>query len=395
METTVSEPKKHFYIATTDILQGISIFFMIIGHTGLWWDGKLDEQWPNLPFAAWLLLVIAFVVPPGFLFWYSFNSVNSLLRKTSSSDRAVSRDRLLKRSIIFFFIAEVAEMMAAIASGNPIINYLLTWELFHMFALSTLFILGIMELAWYLERKSSKNYNKIAIFELIVSLLFILVIYLIFHDYSPDRMISTYVELNINSIFQRIFIDYGQSPIFPYLGFSASGGLLALYLDLPNGTIENIKRKAIIPIIIGAFFFLIGVLLLGIEQYSSPPMRDPITSNLVFITIGFHWMSVTAGILLIDIETLYGVPEMNRFILPIILLSQITLTVYLLHNLAFAIPPDLVKGVITTVEFVMVLGFLYTIFWILVALKWKEFDFRFSIEWIVINTQRVTWKWWK
>ena len=395
METTVSEPKKHFYIATTDILQGISIFFMIIGHTGLWWDGKLDEQWPNLPFAAWLLLVIAFVVPPGFLFWYSFNSANSLLRKTSSSDRAVSRDRLLKRSIIFFFIAEVAEMMAALASGNPIINYLLTWELFHMFALSTLFILGVMELAWYLEGKTSKNYNKIAIFELIVSLLFILVIYLIFHDYSPDRMISTYVELNINSIFQRIFIDYGQSPIFPYLGFSASGGLLALYLNLPNDTIENIKRKANTSIIIGAFFFLIGVLLLGVEQYSSPPMRDPITSNLVFITIGFHWMSVTAGILLIDIKTLYGVPELNKLLLPIILLSQITLTVYLLHNIAFAIPPDLVKGVITTVELVIVLGFLYTIFWILVALKWKEFGFRLSIEWIVINTQRATWKWWK
>ncbi|MHA1940881.1 MAG: hypothetical protein ACW97P_04055 [Candidatus Hodarchaeales archaeon] len=395
MDTTVTEPKKRFYIVTTDILQGFSIFFMVIGHTCLWWDGTLDEQWPNLPFAAWLLLVVAFLVPPGFIFWYTFNTVNSLLRRKNTSERLISRERLLKRTIIFFIIAEFAEVMAALVSGNQIINYLLTWELFHMFALSTIFILVVIELAWYLEKKDIKNYNDIAIIEFLIALFIILLLYIIFHDYSPTRLIPHSVELNLDSIFQRIIIDYGQSPIIPYLGFSAAGGFLATYLNLPNDTIENIKRKSVIPIIFGALSFILGVLLLGIEEYTSPPVKDPISSNLVFIALGFHLMSVTGGILILDLKTLYGVPKFNKLFLPIVMVSQITLSVYLLHNIAFAIPPALVSDFVTTVEVAMLIGLLYTVFWIIIAFIWQRFRFKLSVEWIVVSAQRAKWKWWR
>jgi hypothetical protein len=92
---------------------------------------------------------------------------------------------------------------------------------------------------------------------------------------------------------------------------------------------------------------------------------------------------------------LYGVPKFNKLFLPIVMVSQITLSVYLLHNIAFAIPPALVSGFVTTVEVAMFIGLLYTVFWIIIAFIWQKFRFKLSIEWIVVSAQRVKWKWWR
>jgi len=338
MENTHSSLKKSsknkpFYLVTTDIGMGFSVFLFVIGHTSLWWDNTLDSQWPNLPLPAWLLLIVAFMVPPGFLFWYTFNSANSLLRRKTETERQGSRQRLLKRTIIFFFIAEFGELTTAIFLGKPILNYLVTWELFHMFSFSTIFILVIFELAWMMERKGFGDFKKAAMVELIIVIIIVLGFYLIFHDYTQSKSIAHASDLTLQSIFERILLDFGQAPIIPYLAFSAVGGFLALYLNLPNENKNIILQKAISVYIIGAISFIIGLLLLSVETYTSPPVQSPISSNLVFISIGFHLLTVTGGVILLDLDMLYGVPKINKFVLPLVLISKISLTVYLLHNL--------------------------------------------------------------
>ena len=397
MEKTQSSQKKPFYLVTTDIGMGFSVFLFVIGHTSLWWDHTLDSQWPNLPLPAWLLLIAAFLVPPGFLFWYTFNSANSLLRKKTDTERHGSRQRLIKRTIIFLFVAEVGELATAIFLGKPIPNYLVTWELFHMFSFSTIFILIIFELAWMLERKGFGDYKKAAMAELLAITVIVLGIYIVFHDYAQSRAIAHASDLTLESIFERILLDYGQAPIIPYLAFSAVGGLLALYLNLPNEDKTKIPQKALPVYVIGAISFIIGIILLSVEIYTSPPVQSPISSNLVFISIGFHLITVTGGIILLDLDTLYGVPKINKLVLPLVLISKISLTVYLLHNLAYGIPAesDFIRSLLPTVEMSMVAGLLYALFWVLLAFFWQRSRFKFSIEWIIVNMQRKKWSWWK
>ncbi|MHA2095851.1 MAG: hypothetical protein ACW98F_14620 [Candidatus Hodarchaeales archaeon] len=371
MENTQTSQKKPFYLVTTDIGMGFSVFLFVIGHTALWWDHTLDSQWPNLPLPAWLLLVVAFLVPPGFLFWYTFNSANSLLRRKTDAERKGSRHRLIKRTIIFFFVAEIGELATAIFLGKPIPNYLVTWELFHMFSFSTIFILVIFELAWMMERN--------------------------FHDYAQSRIIAHASDLTLESIFERILLDYGQAPIIPYLAFSAVGGLLALYLNLPNEDKINIPRKTIPVFILGAISFIVGIILLSVEIYTSPPVQSPISSNLVFISIGFHLITVTGGVILLDLDKLYGIPRINKLVLPLVLISKISLTVYLLHNLAYGIPAEsnFIQAIIPSLEMSLFVGLLYALFWVLLAFFWQKSRFKLSIEWIIVNLQRKKWSWWK
>ncbi|MHA1975806.1 MAG: hypothetical protein ACW98I_02765 [Candidatus Hodarchaeales archaeon] len=397
MENTQTSQKKPFYLVTTDIGMGFSVFLFVIGHTALWWDHTLDSQWPNLPLPAWLLLVVAFLVPPGFLFWYTFNSANSLLRRKTDAERKGSRHRLIKRTIIFFFVAEIGELATAIFLGKPIPNYLVTWELFHMFSFSTIFILVIFELAWMMERKGFGDHKKAAMAELVAIIIIVLGIYLIFHDYAQSRIIAHASDLTLESIFERILLDYGQAPIIPYLAFSAVGGLLALYLNLPNEDKINIPRKTIPVFILGAISFIVGIILLSVEIYTSPPVQSPISSNLVFISIGFHLITVTGGVILLDLDKLYGIPRINKLVLPLVLISKISLTVYLLHNLAYGIPAEsnFIQAIIPSLEMSLFVGLLYALFWVLLAFFWQKSRFKLSIEWIIVNLQRKKWSWWK
>ena len=87
MNKDLKTEQKRFYLATVDILQGVSIFLMIIGHVMLWWDPSIDSRWPDITLPAALIIAIALPAHPGFLFIYGFNVVNSLLRKEESERR--------------------------------------------------------------------------------------------------------------------------------------------------------------------------------------------------------------------------------------------------------------------------------------------------------------------
>ena len=172
--------------------------------------------------------------------------VNSLLRRTTKSDRQQSRTKLLKLTLLFFLIAEFAEGSAALVT-NPefLLNFLLTWELFHLFSFSTIFLLVIFEFAWKLEEIKNYDLRKVSTGILMVILLLILATFLIFHDYTGSQDFEhMYVYLILNSVLTRIFFEYGQNPLIPWLIFPVIGGIMAIYLDLPHKPKSEVLKNS-------------------------------------------------------------------------------------------------------------------------------------------------------
>ncbi|GAG88909.1 unnamed protein product [marine sediment metagenome] len=153
--------------------------------------------------------------------------------------------KIKKPPIIFFLIAEFCEGFAAlVTSPERIINSLFTWQLFHMFSVTTLIILLIFELAWYFETHGFLNQKQITNSLLVLTLFFIIMIFLLFHDYSMSQGIQgIYVDLEITSILQKAIFEDGQSPLIPWLSFSIVGGLLASFLDLPYENKDGVFKK--------------------------------------------------------------------------------------------------------------------------------------------------------
>ncbi|MFW9998046.1 MAG: hypothetical protein ACFFD4_38745, partial [Candidatus Odinarchaeota archaeon] len=150
--------QKQFYLLTVDLLQGLVLFPMIIGHGILWWNptSVLDfSNWENNSFLITATIVTGLLVFPCFVFLYGFNQVNSLLRKSSFLDFHTIRTRIVKKSLAFFLIALLSQaIMAAVSAPEKLLNYVLTWQLFHLFGLSALILLVLFELACWLEQKT-------------------------------------------------------------------------------------------------------------------------------------------------------------------------------------------------------------------------------------------------
>ena len=77
-----------FYLVTTDILQGIGLILMVIGHAGHWWDHELARSWPHLEILSTSIIWWGFLVFPMFLFVYGFNTTHSLLRRKGDEQQA-------------------------------------------------------------------------------------------------------------------------------------------------------------------------------------------------------------------------------------------------------------------------------------------------------------------
>ena len=392
MNTNLKTKPKPFYLATVDILQGICIFFFLIWHTMIWWDHNVDSTWPNLPIEAFGFMTVALLIPPFFFFLYGFNTVNSLLRQKSIIFRQETRSRLIKKTIIFFVIGEFSEGMAGIVvSPTHLMNYLLTWELFHLFSFSTLVLLIVFEIAWYLERQRGWDYLYAARLILAIILTFIIVIFLIFHDYSGEVGIQgLYTKLNLESIIERIWLEDGQNPVIPWLSFPILGALVAVILELPNEKKNSLLPKIRRISLLGACSLVIGFLLLDREDYLAPPILYPITSSFLFINLGCLILVTLIMVLYIDIHSNQIIIKVTS---PIILISNISLTTFIIHNVAYVIPPDLplVRTLMPSLSAVMLVGVLYCIFFILVAFFWNKWNFKFSVEWMIWKLQRIPW----
>ncbi|MFX0126302.1 MAG: hypothetical protein ACFFAE_21960 [Candidatus Hodarchaeota archaeon] len=388
-----------FYLASVDILQGISLYFVVTFHTLLWWDHFIDSKWPDVSFFVLIFMATAMVIPPLFFFLYAFNVVNSLLRRKTKSDRQNSRTRLLKRTFLFFLIAEFGEGSTALVN-NPeyLINFLLTWELFHLFSFSTIFLLGIFEIAWKLEEIKNYDYKKVSLFTLSIILVSILGIFLVIHDYTSSQGFGRmYIDLTIDSFLSRTIFEYGQNPLIPWLIFPVIGGITAIYFDLPHNQIPEVSKRGRFTLLIGIFSIILGIWFLGIEQYISTPVAYPASSSFLFIAIGIVILSTTLSILFIDLnKNKMHYQTVIKVFQPLILMSKITLTVFIVHNIAFIIPPNLpiLELLISSETAAMILGLLYSSFFILVAFIWQKWHFKYSLEWMILQLQKSQWRWW-
>ena len=132
-----------------------------------------------------------------------------------------------KRVIILFFVGSFGQsIMALVVSPGEVINYILTWNFFHLFGFTTLVFLVVFEVVWWLE-KQGYNSQKILVSILTGILVILLVTFIIFHDYW-DPVTAQHVilsaKLDLVDIIEHALIDYGTTPIIPWFSFGLMGG---------------------------------------------------------------------------------------------------------------------------------------------------------------------------
>jgi hypothetical protein len=95
----------------------------------------------------------------------------------------------------------------------------------------------------------------------------------------------------------------------------------------------------------------------------------------------------------LDLDSLYSRQSINKVILPLIVLSRITLTVYIVHNFAYVIPPDLpiFEFLIQDIHIALLAGLFYAFFFVVIAFIWQKWEYKYSIEWIIWRIQKSQW----
>ena len=274
--------------------------------------------------------------------------------------------------------------MALVTSPSQIINFLLTWQLFHLFSFSTFFLLVILEIARGIESRFHRDLEQVSTILLLLSLIFLLIFFLIFHDYSGSRRVVLPVSLHIFSVMEQALFDFGTCPIIPWLSFSLLGGLTAFILNLPNSKYGKIQHKKGNALLIGGFLiFLLGLSFLPIEEYTNAILNFPASTSFVLIANGVLLFSFTTMIRLFDGDHEQLRKKAMIFGNPLIVVSKITLTIYFIHNIAFILDPSFIAS--EAESFLFLLAFIFSLFFVLLAYYWKKFNFKYSLEWLIVR----------
>jgi len=375
-----------FYLVSIDLLKGIAIFPMVLGHAVQWYYRTLAIRYEESSLAVFVIISTGLVVFPGFLFIYGFNLVNSFLhRGRDPSSHHNIRIRTIKRSLIFLVLATIGQVLMSFirSSGRPetMINYILTWHLFHVFSFTTIALLLIWQLAWILEKSNLKwnlNYLQSLRILLSINLIFILLMFAIFHNYTLMREKSYPVPLVPFEILERAIFDIGTYGLIPWFSFSLSGGLVASLLNLPDRGTQKIKIIDISLILIGFALCIQGLMFLTRERFVSPALTEPSSFPHVFFSIGVLILLTTLSIILLDLYQIYH-NIVTKVSYPIIVVSNISLTVYLFHPMFSILDPS----VIPSEFFLLLLAILYSLFFVIIAHFWQIWEFKYSLEWFI------------
>ena len=374
-----------FYLHAIDILKGFAVFSMIFSHGVGWWNYDLSRNYfDSGSFAVVIIWITGLMAFPIFLFASGFNQVNSFLRqKRDMSSNYEIRSRVIKRGLIFFVFATIAlVLMALIQEPAKILNYVVTWHLLHLFAFSTLYILFLWEASWFVKRISDRlNYQQYLTILFILNFITIIVLFIFFHEYTLIRESSrTFpVQFDLHSILENILLDISSCGIIPWLSFSLAGGLTASFLNLPN--VQKLKdlNKAIIVFLPNVLFLFFGILCLRTDRFVSAGLGYASSFSHVFITIGFVGCINIVMILVFDVFQKIHPETISKIFYPFIIVSNISLTIYLIHPVVGVIDPSLIH----TESILLFLVSLYCIFFIILAHIWQKWDYKYSFEWII------------
>ncbi|GAG88911.1 unnamed protein product [marine sediment metagenome] len=86
--------------------------------------------------------------------------------------------------------------------------------------------------------------------------------------------------------------------------------------------------------------FLAGIVYLNVEKFVAPPVLLPASSSFVLITIGALILTMISLILIVDYSLLSSNKKARKKLISLAIVSKITLTVFIFHNVAYIIPPD-------------------------------------------------------
>ncbi|MFX0094817.1 MAG: hypothetical protein ACFFBD_23985, partial [Candidatus Hodarchaeota archaeon] len=337
--------KKGFYLVSVDVIQGFFLFVMMFGHGIHWWDKSILHVWDTpdyiftsiFTFGLFILTAIGNTLFPFFLFLYGFNNANSLVRKAKTSNWNVLRERLILKSLFFAIFGSLLDLGTAILlAPDKLLNFLFTWHIFHMFAFTGVFLLFIFELSRWLEKSKVQTYlehRQRLVILFLVSLICVLVVFLVFHEYSSTEELRIYTNLNLIDILKFAFLDAGQCPVIPWLSFGLTGALVASFFDLAHAERKIIGKRSIIVGLTGLIFSIPGFFLLTIENFDQPHTFYRASSSLVIITIGMMCLVTTILLRLLDFNSIYSEKKVNKFLYPFVVISNITFTVYLVHQI--------------------------------------------------------------
>jgi hypothetical protein len=403
MSSRTEGSQKPFYVYSVDLIKGVVLFFMIFGHALLWYDRSRAYDWDkgkdvflffsnsgeNTLVFFWLI-TIAFMVFPCFFYVYGFNAANSLLRQGPGADRSKIRSRSIKRVIILFFVGSFGQsIMALVVSPGEVINYILTWNFFHLFGFTTLVFLVVFEIVWWLENQGY-NPQKILVSVLTGILIILLTIFIIFHDYwdpATAQHVILSAKLDLVDIINHALIDYGTTPIIPWFSFGLMGGIAATALNLPDPeSSKTANRKAVILLLIGVMFYIIGAFFsLFVERNLSTPVEYPASTTFIFFTLGILTMINTSLLVIFDFD---HVPftyrnKLKQLLMPLAIFGQLSLTIYFIHNVIFGIPIEMMFFNQNDLLFFIFMTF-YSILFVIIAVIWRRrFKFKYSVEWAI------------
>lgn len=392
---TQKEPNKRFYLLSVDLVQGMLVILFVLGHLLVWWRYEITNHSYEGIHPFWhpiieFLLLFGMAVFPFFVFLFAFNQTNSVLRKNHDpSQRSLIRTKYLKRSAIFLGLGIFKQTIGALLFGpKKILQYLFAWEIFHMFSFSTLFLLVVFEVGWLLQ-KYGYSFRNMTIGFLATAFTVAATVFLLFHDYSLTHRVTYYLqELNLDSALRYIFIDQGPAPIIPFILFAIVGSFMATWLELPTMDKETIVERMRLILTMGVVSIFVGISLLSVERYSSPALLGSVSSSFLFVAIGLFLVLMPSLIYFLDLDTRFTSRKIPSSAIPLVLLSKVTLTVYIIHNILFVLDP----AIIPNEWFFIIIGGSYVAFFILVAMAWQRWMFKYSIEWVVHMLENRPWR---
>ncbi|MFX1535480.1 MAG: hypothetical protein ACFFDI_14740 [Promethearchaeota archaeon] len=393
--------KQQFYLISVDAMQGFFLFIMMFGHGVHWWNKSIFYVWDTEAYifssaassSVFILTILGNLLFPFFLFFYIFNTTNSLIRKDKVSNIPRLRSRLIKKSVFFAIFGTILQLMTGLLlAPDKILNFLLSWHVFHMFAFSGVFLLAIFELSWWLERKTHirayLNHRHRILILLAMSLILVLIIFLIFHDYSSIEEVTLFTSLNPLDIFRFAFFDDGEYPVIPWLSFSLIGGIVASFLDLPRTGRATVGKRSILVGLTGILFLIPGFFFLNIEGFNQPHTLYRSTSSFVIITIGILCLINIVMLRLLDFNSIYSERKINIFLYPFVIISNITFTVYIVHNALFMLDSSFIPSEVTLVLIFIPYWFLFVV----IAHIWQKWDYKYSFEWMLRKFQNFEWR---
>ncbi|MHA2073793.1 MAG: hypothetical protein ACW97X_04175 [Candidatus Hodarchaeales archaeon] len=176
---------------------------------------------------------------------------------------------------------------------------------------------------------------------------------------------------------------------------------MASFLKLSTSSKNEIIRKSKFVYLAGLIFVLIGIVfeISKIEIWISAPVLKPASTSFIFGSIGLLTIGILTMIFSLDFKHKMAPRRINKFILPVVLLGNISLTVFITHNIYYIIDPAIVDALANLLsvsgEFSTILfGLFFSAISMIITMLWANWKFKYSFEWIMINGQKAQWRWW-